>query len=59
MILEWPAFKELYANESELCNGLAQMHGTIANVRNGGRVLLTGYAGNGYFYVIIFGLIED
>lgn len=31
------------ANESEICNGLAQGHGIIANVMNGGHwVLLTG-----------------
>lgn len=41
-----------YANEQEICNGLSQMHGIIANVNNGGHwVLLTGCAGNGVFYV--------
>jgi hypothetical protein len=40
------------ANEQEICNGLAQNHGIIANVNNGGHwVLLTGCAGNGVFYV--------
>lgn len=40
------------ASESEICNGLNQMHGIIANVNNGGHwVLLTGCAGNGVFYV--------
>lgn len=41
-----------YANEQEICNGLSQMHGIIANVNNGGHwVLLTGCAGGGVFYV--------
>eukprot|EP01033_Poteriospumella_lacustris_P007894 gene7894-5672_t len=40
------------ANEEEICNGLSQGHGIIANVNNGGHwVLLTGCAGNGVFYV--------
>jgi hypothetical protein len=40
------------ANESEICNGLSQMHGIIANVNGGGHwVLLTGCAGGGVFYV--------
>lgn len=39
------------ASESEICNGLSQGHGIIANVNNGGHwVLLTGCAGNGVFY---------
>jgi hypothetical protein len=38
--------------ESEICNGLSQGHGLVANVHNGGHwVLLTGCAGNGVFYV--------
>lgn len=40
------------ANESQICSGLSQGHGIIANVNNGGHwVLLTGCAGNGVFYV--------
>lgn len=40
------------ANKQEICNGLSQMHGIIANVNNGGHwVLLTGCAGGGNFYV--------
>lgn len=40
------------ASESEICNGLSQGHGIIANVNNGGHwVLLTGCAGGGVFYV--------
>lgn len=40
------------ANESEICSGLSQGHGIIANVNNGGHwVLLTGCQGNGVFYV--------
>jgi hypothetical protein len=31
------------ANEQEICNGLSQGHGIVANVNNGGHwVLLTG-----------------
>ncbi len=41
-----------WANYDEICNGLSQMHGIIANVNNGGHwVLLTGCAGGGVFYV--------
>ena len=40
------------ADEEAICNGLAQGHGIIANVNNGGHwVLLTACAGNGVFYV--------
>eukprot|EP01033_Poteriospumella_lacustris_P010290 gene10290-7308_t len=40
------------ANESQICSGLSQGHGIIANVNNGNHwVLLTGCAGNGVFYV--------
>jgi hypothetical protein len=40
------------ADESAICNGLASMHGIIANVNGGSHwVLLTGCAGNGVFYV--------
>src|SRR3546814_2285343 len=40
------------ANEQEICNGLNQMHGIVANVNGGGHwVLLTGCNGNGYFRV--------
>jgi hypothetical protein len=40
------------ANESEICSGLSQGHGIVANVHNGGHwVLLTACAGNGVFYV--------
>jgi hypothetical protein len=40
------------ANEWEICNGLSQNHGIVANVNGGGHwVLLTGCAGNGNFYV--------
>ncbi len=40
------------ANESEICNGLSQGHGIVANVNGGGHwVLLTACAGNGVFYV--------
>ena len=40
------------ASYNEICNGLSQNHGIIANVNNGGHwVLLTGCAGNGNFYV--------
>lgn len=41
-----------HADESAICNGLAQGHGIVANVHNGGHwVLLTACAGNGVFYV--------
>lgn len=40
------------AAEPEICNGLSQGHGIIANVNNGGHwVLLTGCLGNGVFSV--------
>ena len=40
------------ANEQEICNGLAQMHGIVANVNGGGHwVLLTGCLGGGVFTV--------
>lgn len=40
------------ASESEICSGVSQGHGIIANVMNGGHyVLITGCAGNGVFYV--------
>jgi len=36
------------ANEQEICNGLSQGHGIVANVNGGGHwVLLTACAGNG------------
>jgi len=40
------------ASESDICNGLSQMHGIVANVHNGAHwVLLTGCLGNGVFSV--------
>jgi len=40
------------ASESEICNGLSQMHGIVANVNGGGHwVLLTGCQGGGVFTV--------
>ena len=44
--------KQPGASESDICSGLSQGHGLVANVHNGGHwVLLTGCAGNGVFYV--------
>ena len=40
------------ANESEICNGLSQGHGLVANVNGGAHwVLLTACLGNGVFAV--------
>lgn len=40
------------ASYDEICTGLNNMHGIVANVNNGGHwVLLTGCAGNGVYYV--------